>query len=180
MFYLVRHGQTDYSERNTKIYQGFGTNMAPLSQEGIRRIKETARDKRLKNASLILSSPYTRALQTAAILSKELNLDIIVETELHEWVANKNYIYETEERAIKNFQEYMEAQGHYNGTESDWEDIFCLRERLISVLSKYTAYEHVIVVCHGTLMQAVSKNWHRPENGEIMEYVLEADYTENV
>lgn len=31
MFYFVRHGKADYSERDRKIYQGFGVNLAPLS-----------------------------------------------------------------------------------------------------------------------------------------------------
>lgn len=31
MFYLIRHGSTDYSQRNTKIYQGFGVSLSPLS-----------------------------------------------------------------------------------------------------------------------------------------------------
>ena len=65
MFYLVRHGKTDYSERNTKIYQGFGVNLSKLSEKGVRQVKETALDDRLKGTDLILSSPYTRALQTA-------------------------------------------------------------------------------------------------------------------
>ena len=89
--YLVRHGKTDYSEKNTKIYQGFGVNLAPLSASGIAQIQKTAKDPRLKKARLIVSSPYTRALQTAAILSKELGLDIAVETDLHEWIADKRY-----------------------------------------------------------------------------------------
>ena len=89
MFYLVRHGKTDYSERNTKIYQGFGVNLSKLSEKGVRQVKETALDDRLKGTDLILSSPYTRALQTAAILSKELGAELVVETDLHEWLANK-------------------------------------------------------------------------------------------
>ena len=57
---------------------------------GIKEIQNTSKDKRLCDAGIILSSPYTRALQTAAILSKELRIDMIVETDLHEWIANKN------------------------------------------------------------------------------------------
>lgn len=49
MLYFIRHGETDYSERNTKIYQGFGVSLSKLSQ-------------------------------TAAILSKEIDIDIIIET----------------------------------------------------------------------------------------------------
>lgn len=38
-FYLVRHGKTDYSERNKKIYQGFGVNLSPLSVEELKKLK---------------------------------------------------------------------------------------------------------------------------------------------
>ena len=39
MFYFVRHGETDYTERGAKIYQGHGTNLAPLSETGIGQIE---------------------------------------------------------------------------------------------------------------------------------------------
>ena len=35
MFYFIRHGKTDYSERKTKIYQGFGVNQSKLFETGI-------------------------------------------------------------------------------------------------------------------------------------------------
>ena len=37
MFYFVRHGEPDYSERNTKIYQGFGAHLAGLSEKASAR-----------------------------------------------------------------------------------------------------------------------------------------------
>ena len=94
MFYFVRHGKTDYSEHNQKIYQGYGVNLASLAEKGKKQIKQTAKDERLQDADLIISSPYTRALQSAAILSRKLNVRLEVETDLHEWLANKNYMYE--------------------------------------------------------------------------------------
>ena len=78
MFYFVRHGSTDYSEINTKLYQGFGVNLLPLTGEGIAQIQKTAKDGRLRGTDLILSSPYTRAVQTAAILSAELGAEVRV------------------------------------------------------------------------------------------------------
>ena len=38
IFYLVRHGKTDYSEQNKKVYQGFGVNLSPLDEQGARQI----------------------------------------------------------------------------------------------------------------------------------------------
>ena len=46
-------------------------------------------DARLKTAELIVSSPYTRALQTAAIISRETGLKICIEVDLHEWEPDK-------------------------------------------------------------------------------------------
>lgn len=172
MFYFIRHGDTDYSNRNTKIYKGFGVHLSPLSKTGVAQIKETAKDERLKGADIILSSPYTRALQTAAILSKELCTDIIVETDLHEWLANKNYIYDEDEAAEKSYREYEKTHGIYpNGEERVWENSESIRTRVLAILSKYSHYDKVIVACHGMMIQAVTGG-HHPDNGEIVEFEL--------
>lgn len=171
-FYLVRHGQTDYSEKNKKIYQGFGVNLCPLSTVGIEEIQYTAKDNRLSDANIILSSPYTRALQTAAILSKELQKDIIVETDLHEWMANKNYIYEGDEKANGYYNEFVRGSGSYpTNCEREWEDMNSMRNRVVPILKKYRNYSSVIVACHGMLIQSLCNGYH-PKNGEIVEFEL--------
>lgn len=170
MFYFVRHGKTDYSERNTKIYQGFGVNLSKLSDLGISQIKETAKDKRLKKAEIILSSPYTRALQSAAILSRKLGINIMVETDLHEWLANKNYHYENEERAENAYLEYEKEAGKYPVDEEKlWEDADSMKERVLNVLKKYRHYKRVIVVGHGMMIKATTGIKH-VKCGEIVEF----------
>lgn len=172
MFYFVRHGKTDYSERNTKIYQGFGVQLSPLSELGIRQIKETAKDERLQGTDLILSSPYTRAVQTAAILSKELGADIAIETDLHEWLANKNYLYDEDEIAENSFREYQENHGIYPpGEEKIWEDAATIKARILHVLEKYKHYNKVIIACHGLMIQATTGS-PLPRNGEIVEFEM--------
>lgn len=172
MFYLVRHGEPDYSEMDTKVYRGFGAQMCPLTQEGCVQIKNTAKNMQLQNASLIISSPYGRALQTAAILSKELGVDIVVETDLHEWLANKHYIYENNDVAYNNLKEFAENNGSYpDGIEKDWETFEIMKNRATRVLEKYKDYNKVIVVCHARLMQAIT-GFHHPNYGEIFEFNL--------
>ena len=68
MFYFIRHGETDYSNNGQKIYKGVGENFAPPTVKSIEQIKKTSTDIRLAEADIIVSSPYTRALQSAAIL----------------------------------------------------------------------------------------------------------------
>lgn len=172
MFYFVRHGKTDYSERNTKIYQGFGVQLSPLSELGIRQIQETAKDKRLQGADIILSSPYTRAVQTAAILSKQLAADIAIETDLHEWLANKNYLYDEDEIAENSFREYQENHGIYPPDEEKiWEDAATVKARILRVLEKYKHYNKVIIACHGLMIQATTGS-DLPRNGEIVEFEM--------
>ncbi len=172
MFYFVRHGQVDYSEINCKIYQGFGVNLSPLSEEGVRQIEETAKDERLSGADIIISSPYTRAVQSAAIISKVTNAPLVVETDLHEWLANKNYVYESDETAKRAYLEYEENHGRYpQGEKRLWEDAETIKKRVVRVLKKYSGYDKVIVVCHGTMIAATTGE-KRPVNGQIVEFGL--------
>ena len=53
MFYLVRHGEPNYTERDTKVYRNFGEHMCPLTSRGREQIKLTAQDPRLKDADII-------------------------------------------------------------------------------------------------------------------------------
>lgn len=169
-FYFIRHGEPDNSEKNTKIYQGFGVNFAPLTRLGIAQIKEASKDPRLADADLIICSPYTRALQTAAVLSKELGTDILVETDLHEWVANKNYVYEDNDTAEISYRDFIENEGIYpGGEERIWESVASMRARVSRVLEKYKKYHKVIVACHGMLIQAATGGAH-PAHGEIVKY----------
>ena len=42
IFYLVRHGEADYSEMMEKGFFGFGRDFAPLSKTGVEQAEKTA------------------------------------------------------------------------------------------------------------------------------------------
>jgi broad specificity phosphatase PhoE len=75
---LIRHGEPDYSYVTERGFKGHGRDLGQLTASGIEQAKLAAKDSRLDGAELIVASPYTRALQTAAIISKERNLDISI------------------------------------------------------------------------------------------------------
>ena len=169
IFYFIRHGQIDHSLENEKIYQGRGFDLLPLSELGRQQIKAATQNNRLKEAELILSSPFGRTLHSAAILSKELGLDIQVETDLHEWsadAANRSYL--PQEEAERRYQELTDNHGHHpDGQTPAWESSEQMKARVFTVLEKYKDHRCVIVACHGTLMQYILDIPH-PENGQIV------------
>ena len=62
-FYLVRHGQPDWQWAEERRFYGPASTYIPLTAEGVEQIEAAARDPRLREASLILASPYTRTMQ---------------------------------------------------------------------------------------------------------------------
>ena len=171
-FYFVRHGEADMREAYTKIYQDWGFNMLTLSKKGIEQIKKTSKDKRLKEGKLIITSPFGRALHTASILSKELGIDLKVETALHEWNPDRDYKFLSNEDAINSFKEFYLNRGERNDNcKYNWEDINDIKERISGVLDKYKDYDCVIVVTHGVNMQCFLEK-SDIDNGQIEEYIL--------
>lgn len=169
-YYFIRHGEANMAEANTKIYQNWGFNMLTLSNKGIEQIKATAKDERLKKAQIIVSSPFGRAMHSAAIISKELGLEIAVETDLHEWVANKDYNYIPDEEAIENLKEFFKNRGEKSDNfKYNYETVSDIKNRIKPVLDKYKNYDEVIVVCHGLIMECFL-GLSEVANGQIVEY----------
>jgi len=68
-YILVRHGEPRYDEVLQRHYFGMGYDLGKLTENGIAQAEKRAKDPIFDGADLIISSPYTRALQTAAIIS---------------------------------------------------------------------------------------------------------------
>ena len=155
IIYLVRHGEADYNELTEKGFFGFGRDFAPLSENGIKQAEAMAVDERLKTAELIVSSPYTRALQTASIISRVTGLRIHVEADLHEWIPDKNNTYKSSEEAFRLTEEFNECNGIYpEGCTMKWETIEEIKTRMRRVADKYAKYDRVIFVGHSMAFKA--------------------------
>lgn len=156
-YFLIRHGEADYSDLIEHRFFGFGRDLAPLSEKGILQAKETAKDERLRTAELIVSSPYTRALQTAQIISKRTGIDVSVEIDLHEWLPDLSNKYRTSEEAFRLSDEFVSCKGVYPlGTKKRWETVEDMRKRMRRVADKYAKYQKVIIVGHGMAFRALA------------------------
>lgn len=152
-FILIRHGEPRYDEVLSRGYKGMGYELGRLTDLGVSQAQERANDERLKNSQIIISSPYTRALQTAAIISRKTGVELMVENDLHEWMPDMTQKYQLEPHT--SFEEYIQ----YRGIPTDsrlypWETYEHLQERVGKVLDRYQAYEKVIVVCHGVVISS--------------------------
>lgn len=72
-FYIFRHGETDMN--TAKRFQGQSCDLG-LNDSGIAQAEDFAEDLADKNIELIVSSPLKRALQTAEIISRKLDVPL--------------------------------------------------------------------------------------------------------
>ncbi len=159
-FILVRHGQPTYDEIVKLGFKGTGLALAPLTPKGINDVKETAKNKTFEKADILISSPYTRAMQTASIIAQKHHLDINVEPLLHEWIPDLSNNYNTEEEFLKlikiaKHDWELKKQNHNHICNFKTESIEHVQERAIQALSKYLDYNKVIVVSHGLLISTL-------------------------
>ncbi len=152
--FLIRHGQPDYTEVTQRHFVGHGRDLAKLSPKGIQQAEAVSRDSRLLAADLILSSPYTRALQTAAIISRNTNLPIEVETDLIEWMPDLTFSYDGPEHFAEIEAELQRCRGQWNDScKYHWESYSNLGRRAFDVVRKYLDHKAVVVVAHGMLIR---------------------------
>jgi broad specificity phosphatase PhoE len=151
---LIRHSEPDYSLVTEHGFKGHGMDLADLTLKGIEQAKAVARDERLKGAKIIVSSPYTRALQTAAIISKETQLDINIELDMHEWLPDLTFNYDNEDIVKVAARECTTCKGDYTDEDKrNWEKLSTVANRAFKSLEKYLCYDKIIVVTHGVVMR---------------------------
>lgn len=152
---MIRHGQPDYTPCEERGFIGHGKDLAPLTAKGVAQAKEAAKSPLLQGSRLIVSSPYTHALQTASYVAMKTGLDIVVEVDLREWTPDLTYQFSTPEEACIAADEYMLRNGvcAWN-REPLWENAADMFKRALNCLRPYAAkYDKIIVVGHSMVMQ---------------------------
>ena len=152
---FVRHGKADYRIADERRLSSIETNFSPLDRDSISEVFAAADDPRLLGAEIMLTSPYTRALQTAEILNRRLGLELIVEFNLHEWKGDLAGGYIDRWERDRRWAEYQRLRGEYPAGETrPWETYRSLRERVRSVLDRYAGSRKIVIVGHGTAIQS--------------------------
>ncbi len=172
---FMRHSQQDYLPVTERSYIGHGLDLAPLTEKGIELAENASHDYRLNNAEIIVSSPYTRAMHTAAIISKNRNLDIKVELGLHEWIPDLSFRCSTKEDVIKAEELCRKYKGVCPKDSEiifeDFEDVF---NRAKTALLRYSRYKKIIVVSHSIVIRSFIAYPDIPQCG-----IAEIDFDES-
>ena len=166
MVYLVRHGEADYRVVKERGVRGWATSFAPLSERGRTQIGAITTDYRLREATLILSSSYARALESAALLSRVLDKPLHVEYDLHEWLPQRDPLGGIDEKLLLHARNLLEGRGR-DPTVERLDDI---QFRVARVLERYGEHQSVVAVTHAVVIQALTGLRRPIEHAEIIAY----------
>lgn len=143
LVYLIRHGKADYKNLQKKDNCSLA-NLVPLSEKGIEQAKSLQPYiKQLSNAKII-SSPYTRTLQTAYIASERT--DIVIEYDLHEWLPDDRFAINVEKISERN--QYFKNHTQNVNYETKKE----MQKRFSSIIEKYKNEETLIIFSHARVI----------------------------
>ena len=155
-FLLMRHGHPDYSSPRRWETRGWGSDLAPLSEAGVEQVTKQLGTVRAFDPEIVITSPMTRALQTALVLRQGSKVPFNVEFDLHEWVPDKTFQWRTLEEIEALESDYERCHGVYPAGEIRlWETTESVRRRVFGVLRRYHAYSRVLAISHAEVIKAV-------------------------
>ena len=169
--YFVRHAQPDRFVQDTRV--------KPLTAEGMEDAKKVTEALCDRGITHVLSSPYTRAVQTVSGLSKRLSLPIETDEDFREREAGS--------WRGDNFLGFIEQQwADFDYHIMDGESLAQVQKRNIAALeravSRYRG-QTLAIGTHGTALSVII-NHYFPEYGfadfmrilDAMPYVLRMDF----
>jgi len=166
--YVVRHGQTNTNHKNLIN----GLNNESLNQTGISQAKQLAKKIKTIDYHLLISSPVTRAVETAKIIDYK-NI-IQFDERLKERDAGK-LMYQP--MSTLNQKDWFDKQLQT----TDYEPFQAVINRTIDFLNDLPKEKTIIIVTHGSICEIInlyfnkldySKNRFYQKNCQIIEYKL--------
>lgn len=156
-FLLMRHGEPDYSGPNKWHAPGWGADLAPLTSAGEQQVAQQLGAILEFGPEMVIVSPTSRALHTALVLRQELPVPFKVEFDLHEWVPDRAFQWQTLADVRKLGAEYERCSGEWPpGETRPWESVSSVRFRALAVFRRYLTYHRVLAISHAMLIEAVA------------------------
>jgi broad specificity phosphatase PhoE len=158
----MRHGEADWPLVNDRRLRGAANDLVPLTPTGITQVARQA--DRLAGHAIryVVSSPMTRALQSAGIAARRLSVEVRVEFDLHEWVPDLTYLWTDPgqvDRALAAMRAGVPPEA-FDGAPFEHQDD--LRARVGAALDRHVAAGPVLVVTHGVVIWSVTGRRIKP------------------
>jgi broad specificity phosphatase PhoE len=157
--YLVRHGEPDYGTVDARGLPGPAADTAPLTALGAKQAEELADLLSGIGATYLVSSPFTRALHSAAIIGHRLALGVRVDYDLRDWLPDHTGMWRglADVRAAQTeFEAYGGEWPH--GIQRPWEPLSLVRERARAALGRHVASTDgpVLAITHAMVIRALT------------------------
>lgn len=156
--YVLRHGQTNYNFEGK--FQGRVDTV--LNELGKKQVEEIAKELRKISFDVVISSPLTRAIQTAKrVTDKQILLDDRIIERSFGLLEGKKSVADYEENYEKYKIESMESL------------IKRVNDFLNEIEIRYSQKQNVLVVAHEAVAQVIEAYFNGiPKSGSIKEYRL--------
>jgi broad specificity phosphatase PhoE len=170
LIHLIRHGETDWNATNR--YQG--SSDIPLNDTGRDQAVALAETMRGESWDLIVSSPLSRAMDTAKAVAGAIGIpedDIVPDKRAQE------RSYGDAEGLTLSEREKVWPDGEWPGLES-WENVALRAMELLDELVASHAGERILVVCHGGFINSILATISGGEVGTGKSVILNTSRTE--
>jgi broad specificity phosphatase PhoE len=111
-------------------------------------------------AATLLSSPYTRTMQTAGIVSCRLGLPVEVEHDLHERLPDDTFGWQTHAEVRAFLRDFDDHGGEWPaGQQRPWEPLSAVRHRAAAALRSTVAAMAggaLVAVCHEMVIRSLT------------------------
>ena len=159
MIYVIRHGETEWNALNKVL----GRTDIPLNSYGIRQAKEIAGMLRDLKIDVFLSSPLTRARQTADIISCEVNAEYRIDDRLTEQDFGA---FEGVDRFA---EEYQKAKREYFVRYPGGESYFDMAARVFPLIKEVEG-KNALLVTHGGICRIIRSYFEDMSNEEFVRF----------
>jgi broad specificity phosphatase PhoE len=159
--YLLRHGEPDYEPVRERHWPGSMADLAPLSAHGIEQAADAGRQLAGVGAVRLVSSPFTRTMQTASIVACHVGLLTEVEFDLHEWLPDDTFGWQDHTEVRVFLADFDSSGGEWPADQRrPWEPLSAVRQRATAALRRAAAGIHgdgsLIAVTHEMVIRAVT------------------------
>lgn len=157
LVHLMRHAETDWRQVNARRWRGLLNDFAPLTEAGRQQACAAADALSSRGIDLIVTSPMTRALETASTVSAALKVPMRVALDLREWLPDETWSWTTAQEVVEAYQDMVRHEGvRPEGHPFRWEPLQSVRTRAEAVLAELPSQLTVLAVCHEVVIYALT------------------------